>query len=263
MSHVAPGPPLRVGCGPYHCGGAGEGGGREGLTPSELGAGGSGARGTPRLWHLDGHRTLTRTTLHAGRLLSADFRVPPRRWYDPPVWERVPHHQPGAVSEFLSSGGPLSSWARFRSLVEGTGGNPAPLWKLRPREEGAQRGGLARWLQGHPGESRGDWRWARRARPARRSRAKKWRSGERSGGGAAGAAETLGVTQAPGAPRPLGCGWKESREPARRRRAVGVGGGEGEEREPQCLGRRTQPLKPSPCPQKQGDSGLRAKEEGN
>lgn len=63
------------------------GGGREegtgGLTLSELGAGGSRARGTPCLWHLDGDHTLNRTTLHAGRLLSADFRVPPRRWYDP------------------------------------------------------------------------------------------------------------------------------------------------------------------------------------
>lgn len=45
----------------------------------------------------------------------------------------------------------------------------------------------------------------------------------RGGGGAAGAAETLGVTQASGTPRPLRSGWKESREPARRRRTVGVG----------------------------------------
>lgn len=43
----------------------------------------------------------------------------------------------------------------------------------------------------------------------------------------------------------------------------GSGVGVGEEQEPQGLGRQTEPLKPSPCPQKQGDSGLRAKEEGN
>lgn len=45
----------------------------------------------------------------------------------------------------------------------------------------------------------------------------------RGGGGAAGAAETLGVTEASGTPRPLHSGLKESREPARRRRMVGVG----------------------------------------
>ena len=44
----------------------------------------------------------------------------------------------------------------------------------------------------------------------------------RGGGGAAGTAETLGVTQASGTPRPLGSGWKEARETARRRRAVGM-----------------------------------------
>lgn len=45
----------------------------------------------------------------------------------------------------------------------------------------------------------------------------------RGGGGAAGVKETLGVTQASRTPRPLGCGWKETREAARRRRAVGMG----------------------------------------
>lgn len=45
----------------------------------------------------------------------------------------------------------------------------------------------------------------------------------RSGGGAAGAAETLGVTETFGTPRPLRLGLKESREPARRQRTVGVG----------------------------------------
>lgn len=57
------------------------------------------------------------------------------------------------------------------------------------------------------------------------------------GGGAARAAETLGVTQASGTPRPLHSGLKESREPARRRRMVGVGtrvgyGGGGEKELP-------------------------------
>lgn len=45
----------------------------------------------------------------------------------------------------------------------------------------------------------------------------------RGGVGAAVAAETLGVTQASGTPRPLGSGSKESREPARRQRTMGVG----------------------------------------
>lgn len=45
----------------------------------------------------------------------------------------------------------------------------------------------------------------------------------RGGVGAAVAAETLGVTQASGIPRPLGSAWKESREPARRQKDDGGG----------------------------------------
>lgn len=63
----------------------------------------------------------------------------------------------------------------------------------------------------------------------------------RGGGGAARAAETLGVTQASGTPRPLRLALKESREPARRRRTVGVGTpalgrGAGGEPEPRGFG---------------------------
>lgn len=99
----------------------------------------------------------TRTPLHVGRLLSADFRVPPRRWYDP----QPPSGSPAGLVPCLSSSQQRVPWARgarFPSLVEGHGGNPAPLLKLRSRGAGAQRGGLARELQGHPGESWGGWR---------------------------------------------------------------------------------------------------------
>lgn len=54
----------------------------KGATPREAG---SWARGTPCLSYLDGDHTLTLTTPLSRRLLSADFPVPPSRWYDPPA----------------------------------------------------------------------------------------------------------------------------------------------------------------------------------
>lgn len=165
MGHVAPGSPLRVGCGPYHAAGRRRGGGgrrAEGAHPIGAGSGREqGQRDSPpvapgRGPHADPHSS-PRRSLALGRLP----RTPsPRRWYDPPsaCGSPPPPPPPPSPGLCLSSSQqrvPCAPGARSRSPVEGVGGNPAPLWKLRSREEGAQRGGLTRWLQGHPGESRG------------------------------------------------------------------------------------------------------------
>ena len=121
---------------------------------------------------------------------------------------------------------------------------------------GGRRGGVAQLLSWSAGHGRrahrgAGWRGSCKdtrgrageigAEPGKLGQEERSHSSEerehQGGGGAARAAETLGVTQASGTPRPLHSGLKESREPARRRRMVGVGtrvgyGGGGEKELP-------------------------------
>lgn len=121
------------------------GAGPEGLPLRELAAGGSEARGTPCLSHLDGDHTLTLATLLPGACSRPTSRYPLVGGTTP----QSPCGSPACtVSEFLAAEGPLSPWDPIsESRGEGgavMGGCPAPLSKRRSREEGAQRGGLAR-----------------------------------------------------------------------------------------------------------------------
>lgn len=156
-----------MGCGPYHLGGpAAGGGGHEGATPRGAGRRREPGQRDSRRPCLDGDHAPTLTTLLPCRWLPADFLVPPRRWYDPPVFERVSRPVLGLSSSWRRV--PRACARGFRSRRErvGSGGMAGSPLRAQVTEEGARRGGLARWLQGHPGESWGDWRPARRARQA-------------------------------------------------------------------------------------------------
>lgn len=220
----------------------GGGGGHEGATPRGAGSRRERGQRDPCQSCLDGDHAATLTTLLPCPLLSADFPVPPCRWYDPPVSERGSRPVLGLSSSRQRV--PRACGSRFQSRVGGNGGGwRAPLLKSRsPRRahRGAGWRGSCKDTRGRAGEIG--------AEPARLGQQEPSQGVEerenRGGGGAARAAETLGVTQASGTPRPLRPALEESREPARRRRTVGVGVGTpvlggGASRSPEASERQT------------------------
>ena len=195
-------------------------GGGGGLSLGELGAGEREAEGLP------GCRTWTGTTRQPSQLSSPEACSRPTSRYPLVGGTTLSLRaglQPSTVSEFLKAEGPPSPGGPISESRRGSPGGVQLLsWSAghgRRAHRGAGWRGSCKDTRGRAGEIG--------AEPGKLGREELSQSSEkrehRGGGGAAGAAETLGVTEASGTPRPLHSGSKESREPARRRRMVGVG----------------------------------------
>ena len=158
------------------------GAGPEGLPLRELAAGGSEARGTPCLSHLDGDHTLTLATLLPGACSRPTSRYPLVGGTTP----QSPCGSPACtVSEFLAAEGPLSPWdpiSESRGGGGGDGGLPGSLVEAQVTGGGRTEGRAGEVAARTPGGELGRLAPSQTS-SARRNRAKARRSG-RTGAGA-------------------------------------------------------------------------------